>query len=143
MIQEPQLVTTPGDNLEGVLSAGRQLNRLREPGWTIEYDGRTDTMFLRAPHHGPAISYSLPERPEILFRLDVATGELTGVDLEDFRRVLAKEIPAFSVAWRAHFVAHALERVPGLRRLMRVLSRGVEALTEDEIVATTRKFCPA
>jgi hypothetical protein len=138
MIQEAPLVSAPGENLEGFNQAFHQLYRMRQPGWTIEYDRDSDTMYFRAPNHGPAITYFHPGCPEIEFRLDAGSGELVGVDLTNFRSSLV----AKDTAWRdllwAYQTWKAVAAVPGLRRLMRAVSRGMQSIASDELEESSR-----
>jgi hypothetical protein len=142
MIQEASMVAAPAANLDGVVRAIYQLNRVRQPGWTVDYDRRTDTMSLRAPGAGPAISYFLPEGPEIVFRLDAVSGQLTGIDLERIHSVLARTDPEFATIVRNYRIATALGRLPGLRRLMRSVQRGVQSSAWDEVEQQAQRLCP-
>jgi hypothetical protein len=59
-----------------------------------------------------AISYFLPTRPEVLLRIDRETGELTGIDLTDFRHYLVGVDPSFAQAWRSWQLFHLAEHLP-------------------------------
>jgi len=133
MIDQAELVTAPGDNLAGVTAALDQLDRIREPGWTIDYDRRTDTMFLRAPQYDRVVSYFLPTRPEIVFELDAASGQLVGVDLEDYWSRLAREDRDLRALLVGFELTRALGRVPGLRHMMAFIRRGVQSIASDQV----------
>jgi hypothetical protein len=133
MIDQASLVTAPGDNLEGVRSAFEQIELIREPGWTIDYDRRTDTMFLRAPQYDRVVSYFLPSKPEIIFELDATSGQLVGVDIEDIWSRLAREDSDLRAALIGFAITTALGQVPGFRHMMALLRRGVQSVASDNV----------
>lgn len=136
------LVTAPGENLEGAHRALRQLYRVRQPGWTIEFDPSTDTLYLRAGKHGPAITYFLPEHPQIEFRLDATSAELVGVDFTDFRAVLMKNDRTYrDLLWSLR-VAKTFGRVPGLRRVMGLVTRALPSRAGDELEREAARLTP-
>lgn len=138
--EEPMLVMAPATNEEGIQRALQQINRLK-PNWTVEYDRRQDTLYVRAPEHGPAIAYWWPPQPEILFRLDALTGELTGIDLTHYRRILAPNDPVFRsyLAW--YRAGRVVRRIPVLRRVksLRNLKRRRSAQLVEQFKG---RLCP-
>ena len=140
MIDQAPLVTAPGDNLEGVRSALEQLDRIREPGWTFDYDRRTDTMFLRAPHYERAVSYFLPTKPEVVFELDAASGQLVGVDIEDFWSRQAREDADLKAVMVGFVITAALGKVPGLRHMMALLRRGAQSVATDQVERQAKPY---
>jgi len=131
--EQLQIDTAPLTNDEGVQMARRQLDRMSGTDWDIDYDKAADTLFLRKRGAGAAISYISPVAREIAFRLDVQTGELTGVDLTEFGTKLAPETPAFQELLNDLRVAKWFARLPWLRKLGRNAVRGVEWRAREEI----------
>jgi len=138
--QEEQLAmdTAPLTNEDGIRKALEQMNRIIEPTWDADYDERRDTMYLRRRAAGPALSYFSPKVAGMVFRLDVQTGELTGIDLEDFRRVMAVQIPELGEVLKVRRRARWAARLPGLRTLARYALRGVDARTREQVRA---RYC--
>ena len=130
-------IVAPATNEAGIRSAFQQINHTKRPGWNLKYDRRTDTLYLRAPNHGPCISYWLPNRPEIMLRLNVHTGDLEGIDFTDYRAVLEKTDPVWRRLRRGVHIATWMERLG----LMRGAARKEQAATE-RIREQTQRFCP-
>lgn len=143
---EAPLVMAPANNFEGIRCAFEQIELLKaERGWKIDFDRQADTLYFRGPNQGPAISYFVPGQPEVIMRLDAASGRLTGVDLERFRAVLAKSDEGFDRLYRLYVVTRLLRRVPFLASLLNAVLRGLQALAGDtvESAAAPRDGHPA
>jgi len=137
---EATLVLAPSSNFEGVRSAIEQLGLLKaEAGWTLDFDAGNDTLRFRGPRSGPAISYFMPGQPEIIFRLDAASGRLTGVDLEQFIAVLSKTDDRWGLLYRQYLLRRLLSRVrrlPFLLNLLATFDRGLQVIAGDTIEST-------
>jgi hypothetical protein len=129
-----QLGIGPADpsNAEGARRAAAQVPDMHVREWHLFYDPREDTLFLRRERHGPATAYHLPEQPEVFLRLD-SQGLLVGIDMTDFRRVLAKEHKALRLFLRAWRISQVMARVPGLRWVAETLDRGLKQRARDEV----------
>lgn len=90
----------PASNDEGVRSAVRQIKngRLNGADVQVRYDRSFDTLYVRfrSSASRPSVSYFVPTIPEILLRLDMQTGELTGIEFTHLRTVLAKQDPLYA-----------------------------------------------
>ncbi len=131
-------VTAPATNEEGIRHAFSQLYRLRKPGWSVRYDKRADVLYVRGPNQGPAISYYIEPQPEILFRLDAFTGELTGMDFTEYRAVLTRADPTWGQLLRQIQVAEVLSRIPGFRRL----GQRKERTATEHVEEKAQTLCP-
>jgi hypothetical protein len=124
--QMERVSTPPVSNEAGVALALKQVERgaLKGGNWRPSYDAKTDTLFLRRwGGANPSVSYYVPDHPEVLLSLSVATGELTGVDLTSFRRVLVKTDPVFEPVWRAVRLLQAADHLPlFLKRILASVS---------------------
>jgi len=56
-----------------------------------EYDMERDILFMQSKKRCPAVSVDLDG--EIWFRIDPSTGEIVGIEIEDFREVFLKRHP--------------------------------------------------
>jgi hypothetical protein len=136
-VEEATLVMAPNSNDEGVRCAVDQLHLMKtERGWKLEYTRRDDTLRFRAPNHGPAISYFMPGAPEVVFRLDAASGRLIGVDLERFRSVLVKGDKRWAAVFRQMQIARLIGRLPFVAGILETLLRGLQAVASDKVEST-------
>jgi hypothetical protein len=136
-VKEATLVMAPSTNGEGVRCAVEQLHLLKtELGWTLEYSQQADTLQFRAPQQAPAISYFMPGVPEVVFRLDAASGRLTGVDLERFRSEVAKADERWGTLYRQYRLAQMFGRVPFLSSILQTMLRGLQAVASDRVEST-------
>jgi hypothetical protein len=142
MASQPRMLMAPRTNIEGALRGREQLRRLRDPDWSVEYDRERDTLYLRARDDGPAVSYFEPACPEVMYRLDLYSGELNGIDLERFRSVLVKTSPAMARLFREYRRLRLLASIPGLRWLQDVLNRDVPALAGDQLMGAFPATAP-
>jgi hypothetical protein len=132
-------IVVPASNEEGVERALAQIGRLVAPSrWVLRYEWHTDTLSVRASGHGPAVSYFLPDRPEVLLRLDAYSGDLTGIDLTDYRRVLVKTDPGLRHLLARYLAVRLLAIIPPLHP---VASRQA-SLAAERVSAATVRFCP-
>jgi len=141
-MSQVEMRTSPMDNGSGVERAMAQLDRFGRAGGRIWYDSKEDTLFLRATDARQAVSYFLPYQPEVVFRLDPKTGDLTGLDLTDYRRVLVKEHPEFGEVLsglRIARVAALFRRLPGAAFLRRSLEMGAS----QDVAADLGNLCRA
>jgi|SRR5215471_13454197 len=131
-------VKAPESNEEGVRLARAQTYKLNRPGWEVTGDRRSDTIHIRAANAGPAVSYWVPEQPHILYRLDAATGELTGIDITELHDLLRRD-----AAWRraatSMIWAGFVDSIPGLRWLL----RGPIGAAKDLVREQTARLAPA
>jgi hypothetical protein len=86
VISAPPRVAPVG-NAAGLTAAVAQLEAgaLTRDSWFTSYDEEADVARVRRSGAGPAMSYESPAHPDFVVRLDIATGELTGIDLMDVR----------------------------------------------------------
>ena len=63
----------------------------------IIYHKDTDTLFFRGAEHRPAASIDWDG--EIWIRIDPISGEVVGIEIEDFESVFLKKHPEIAVAW--------------------------------------------
>lgn len=134
--EEATLVMAPATNLVGVRQAVEQLHLLKTERWSLEYDRRSDTFHFRGPKQGPAISYFMPGLPELIFRLDAATGHLSGIDVEQFRRAVMATDPNWRSLYAQYRLTRVLSRVPQLQSILDTLARGLQALASDAVAST-------
>jgi hypothetical protein len=121
-----------------VIRAREQIDTIVEPNWDVQYDRGTDTMYLRRDGAGPAISYLSPKVPGLVFRLDVQTGELTGIDMEQFRSVMVALMPELKDVLKAISRARWASRFPGLRTLGQYALRGANSRTREQVL---QRYC--
>ena len=136
--EQVELPAAPAENLAGVAEARHQMWKINQPGWTLKYDRERDTLYLRAPERRPAITYFDPEAPEMEFRLDIASGDLVGVDLVNCQAVIAKKIPVFRRILRVIIWTQRLGKIPGLHAALRVVARGLRGRVSDELQLRVR-----
>ncbi|MBN1690293.1 MAG: DUF2283 domain-containing protein [Dehalococcoidia bacterium] len=55
----------------------------------VEYDPQTDIWFAHSKHERPAISIDRDDG--IWLRIDAETGEILGVEIEDFKKIFLKK----------------------------------------------------
>ncbi|MBV8194924.1 MAG: DUF2283 domain-containing protein [Candidatus Dormibacteraeota bacterium] len=98
----------PVGHVPGLAAAVEQIEAgvLDTSSWSVAYDQDADIARIRRSDAGPAITYESPAHPDFLVRLDVQTGQLTGVDL---------------MAVRSHFEEHS-KRLHGLAENLAALS---------------------
>ena len=103
------MVTVPQSNAEGVASAVEQFAHLKDfSNWRWDYDPATDTIYIRIGENRPAISYFLPSEPELLFRLDMSSGQLVGIDLTAFRTHFRRKHPKLAAAFFPNVISRSL-----------------------------------
>ena len=66
--------------------------------FTPEYDAETDTLFLSPDN--PRVATSVDCAGELWIRVDPESGEIVGVEIEDFEGVFIKNHPDVAAAWR-------------------------------------------
>jgi hypothetical protein len=128
--EQRELTTgAPDDNEKGVRRGIEQILSARPDfwnSWDVWYDPEADTVYFRRPGHGLAVAYFVPKEPNVVLNLDAETGELTGVDLEHFRRALSKKEP-----WTK--LDRTLRPIPWWQRLHRRRSREARALFAEQV----------
>jgi uncharacterized protein YuzE len=65
--------------------------------FTPKYDAKRDVFFLRPSTPRPATSFDCDG--ELWLRVDVNTGEIVGIEIEDFEAVFLKRHPEVAQAW--------------------------------------------
>ena len=82
----------PVGNEAGLAAAVEQIKAgaLSQGLWRVDYDAERDIARIRRADAGPAITYEAPGQPDILVRLDIETGELTGFDLMEAKLRLVR-----------------------------------------------------
>jgi hypothetical protein len=65
--------------------------------YTLTYHDDEDTLFIRPDVPRPATSFDW--NGEIWIRVDPTTGEVLGLEIDDFEAVFLKRHPEISVAW--------------------------------------------
>jgi uncharacterized protein YuzE len=63
----------------------------------MSYDKRRDILFLHSQPKRPAVSVDVGGR--FWLRLDPSTGEMVGVEIEDFERVYLVKYPELRLGW--------------------------------------------
>lgn len=121
MTDQIERVAVPTRNEAGLLRALEQLEggALGKGRWVPSYDAASDTFSMRRPNGATergAVAYFLPSRPEVLLRIDRESGDLTGIDLTDFRQYLVGVDPSFAQAWRSWQLFHLAEHFPKFMR---------------------------
>ena len=131
--QQLELDAAPLTNEQGVAEGRAQLKSIFRPEWEARYDWDADVVYMRRRGAGAAISYISEAAPEIVFRLDVQSGELTGVDLTDFAKKLAVEHREVRDIVGEMRRARWAAKLPGLRRLARNALRGLDVRTREVV----------
>jgi hypothetical protein len=131
-------IVVPANNAEGIRQAFKQLDHIDVLGWSLSYAWRVDAMYLRARRSGPAVSYFLPKQPHVLMRLDAYTGELVGVDLLNYRRILARWDPRLRSILAGYLAVRLIEKLP----LLKPFAQRQTAKAAKKVTAETEKYCP-
>jgi hypothetical protein len=105
-MDHPMTSTTARDsdkatqNAQGFSRGSAQMPSAFSRGeWDYQYDADADVLEGRRSGHGPADTFFCPAFPEFAVRLDRKTGELTGVDLYDFRATVVVRDPTLGRSW--------------------------------------------
>ena len=62
------------------------------------FDDKQDTLFIRSGEPRPAVSFDLDG--EIWLRVDPTSGDIVGLEIDDFESIFLKKHPELSKAWK-------------------------------------------
>ena len=65
--------------------------------FVMDYDKTTDILYVRPPKARAATSVDLDE--DVWLRVDLATGEIVGFEIDDFELVFLKKHPELAAPW--------------------------------------------
>lgn len=63
----------------------------------LDYDRKSDILHIRPPKARPATSFDIDD--EVWIRIDLETGEVVGIEIDDFELVFLKKHPEVAAVW--------------------------------------------